>query len=397
MKKWNGWIKPISIIGLSFVVAMGLSGCSSLSKVNVFKNKKAKTLPPTPLKAINTSLSANVAWQVSTGGFSKSEYVKIHPSIDRHYIYVAGGSVISAWDKRSGGSLWKSPVANTVTGGIGIGQSTVFLGTGNGNAIALDKGTGKPRWVQSLSSEILAVSDEAMGMVVFRTTDGKLHGVSVATGEIIWQQSRKPPLLTLRGTSVPIVSDNKVIVGFDDGRVLAFDIADGRQIWEAILAVPRGRTDLDRIVDIDGKMQLVGSSLYAASYHGQLAAINVHSGAIQWSKGFSTDSGVAADRENIYTANDQGDVFRVMASNGNPFWKMNDLVRRQPTAPSIVASRNIVMGDFAGYLHFVNAINGQLVARVRGDAAGYTVSPLVDGNTVYAFGKKGVLTAVVVK
>lgn len=397
MNKRNDWIKPLSIIGLSLIVAMGMSGCSTLGKVNVFKGKKAKTLPPTPLKTINTSLNASVAWQVSTGGFSKSEYVKIHPAIDSNYIYVAGGAGISAWDKRSGGGLWKASVANTVTGGVGVGNAAVFLGTGNGNAIALDKSTGKPRWVQSLSSEILAVSDETMGMVVFRTTDGKLHGLSVATGEVIWQQSRKPPLLTLRGTSVPIVADNKVIVGFDDGRVIAFDVLDGRQVWEAILAVPRGRTDLDRIVDIDGKMQLVDSHLYAASFNGQLAAINVNSGAIKWSTGFSTNSGVAGDRENIYTANDQGDVYRVMAANGNPFWKMDDLVRRQPTAPALIGSQNIVIGDFAGYLHFVNAIQGQFVARLRGDVSGYTVSPVVDGNTVYAFGKRGVLTAVVVR
>jgi outer membrane protein assembly factor BamB len=384
MMKWQNF----STFRVFLIVMMlgSIAGCSMFSK-------KAKPLPPTPLKTFQATATTKTHWQVSTGSRSTSEYVKIRPVIEGSAIYVAGGTTASAWNKTNGTKLWQTPVANIVTGGVNTGEGAVYLGTGNGNAIALEQASGKPRWVQPLSSEVLSVSSASNGMVVFRTTDGKLHGLSSATGEILWQQSRETPLLSLRGASVPLVLGNKVITGFDDGKVVAFDIQDGHQIWEAILAVPRGRTELDRIVDIDGKMVIVGSTLYVATYHGQVAGINANTGSIRWSKGYSTDTGVDADRQNLFTANDSGDLYRIKAGNGQPVWKMDDLVRRQPSAPSIIGSY-IVVGDYAGYLHFVNIQNGQFAARVKADNGGYTVSPVVEGNTLYAFGKNGVLSAI---
>jgi outer membrane protein assembly factor BamB len=373
-------------VSLAVLLAVSLSSCSLFSK-------KAKPLPPTPLKTFQATVQANVIWQVSTGSYAKSDYVKLHPVVDEQAVYIAGGRTASAWNKQNGAKIWQTPVANIVTGGVNFGEGSVFLGTGNGNAIALDARSGQPRWVQPLSSEVLSVSSAAQGMVVFRTTDGKLHGLSVATGEILWQQSRQTPLLSLRGASVPLIAGDKVIAGFDDGKVAAFDLQAGHQVWEAILAVPRGRTDLDRIVDIDGKMSLVGNTLYAATYHGQVASINAKTGSILWSKGYSTDSGLVADVQSLYTANDQGDLYRIAATNGAPQWKMDDLVRRQPTAPSKLGNY-ILVGDYAGYLHLINVNTGQFAARLRGDKAGYIASPLIEGNQAYILGRSGVLTSV---
>ncbi len=372
----------LTTIGLSLL----LGGCGMFGKKN-------KALPPKPLSNFTPAANAKVLWQTSTGNYSKKQYVKIHPAISGNTIFVAGGSSASAIDKNSGKIRWKTPVADSVTAGVNIGENSVFIGTLNGNAISLDQATGKPHWAQSLSSEVAAVSEAKGGMVVFRTIDGKVHGLSTATGEILWQKSRKTPILSLRGTSVPIVTGNKVIVGFDNGKLTAFDMQAGNAIWEAILGVPRGRTELDRVVDIDGKIKLVGSKIYAASYNGQIAAINAGNGSVFWSTGYSTDTGVDANTNSVYTTSAKGDVFKLAASNGSPQWKIDNLERRHPTAPSIVGSR-IVVGDYAGYLHIFDTTSGKTVARKRGDSSGYTVSPVVEGNMIYAFGKSGVLTAI---
>lgn len=372
----------LTLLSLSLL----LSGCGLF-------NKKNKALPPKPLVNFTSTATAKVIWQTNTGNHSKKQYVKIHPVISGNTIFVAGGSSATALDKSSGKVYWRTPVADTVTAGVNVGNGMVFVGTQNGNAIALDQASGKPRWVQSLSSEVVSVSSAQNNMVVFRTNDGKAHGLSTATGEVLWQQSRKTPILSLRGASVPVVSGNNVIIGFDNGKLTAFDMQAGHAVWEAILGVPRGRTELDRVVDIDGKIKLVGSKLYAATYNGQIAAINVQNGGVQWSKGYSTDTGVDADGGSVYTVSEKGDIFRLSSANGNPIWKMDDLERRRPTAPSVIGSR-IVVGDYDGYLHFINTANGKFAARARGDSRGYTVSPLVDGNMVYAFGKSGVLTAI---
>ena len=372
----------LSLISLSLI----LTGCGMF-------NKKSKTLPPKPLVKFTTSATAKVLWQANTGDYAKKQYVKIHPATNNDSIFVAGGSNTTALNKNTGRIRWKTPVAGTVTAGVNIGEGLVFVGTLGGNAIALDQATGKPRWAQSLSSEVSAVSAASSGMVVFRTNDGKVHGLSSSTGEILWQQSRRTPILSLRGASVPIVVGNKVIVGFDNGKLTAFDMQAGNMIWEAILAVPRGRTELDRVVDIDGKIKLSGSTVYVATYNGQIAAIDINNGATKWSQGYSTDTGVDSDGQGVYTVREDGSLFKLNANNGLPTWKMNDLERRRPTAPSIVGS-HLVIGDYDGYLHFINNTDGKVSARVRGDNNGYTVSPLVEGNRIYAFGKSGVLTAI---
>ncbi len=378
-------IRPVVILSL-FSLSLILSGCG------VF-GKKDKTLQPTPLKNFTATASSRIVWQSKTASASKKDYVKIHPVINKNTIYVAGGKTASAWDKQTGQKRWVSPVADTVTAGVNIGEGMVFVGTSSGNAIALDQVTGKPRWVQALSSEVLAVSPAQNGRVVFRSNDGKISALSTQTGEIMWQQSRKTPILSLRGSSTPILSGNKVIVGFDNGKLTAFDLQAGHAIWEAILGVPRGRTELDRIVDIDGKLALVGSTLYAATYNGQIAAVDVNSGGVRWSHGYSTDTGVAADGSTLYTVSEKGDVFKLNAQNGKPIWKMDDLVRRFATAPSIIGS-HIVIADEKGYLHFINRSTGKFANRIKADKHGYSVAPIIEGNRVYALSRSGLLTVI---
>ncbi len=383
-------MKKVTILLLASIsLSLIVSGCGVFSKKN-------KLLPPKQLVNFTQTVNAKVVWQVRTGDYAKKQYVKIHPAISGNSIFVAGGSNVSAYDKTTGKLRWKTPVENIVTAGVNIGENAIFVGTLNGNAISLDAITGKPYWVQGLSSEVVAVSAAKDGMVIFRTIDGKVYGLTTETGEIRWQKTRKAPILSLRGASIPIVADNKVIIGFDNGRLIAFDMQAGNQIWEAILGVPRGRTELDRIVDIDGKIKLVGSKIFAATYNGQIAAINLGDGSILWSTGYSTDTGVEANSNSIFTSSDKGYVFKLNASNGAPVWKMDDLERRQPTAPSLVGSY-IVIGDYAGYLHIIDINKGKFVARLRGDSKGYTVSPLVEGNMIYAFGKSGVLTAIAIQ
>ena len=377
-----------SLLGLGSILSLSilLSGCG------VF-GKKDKTLQPKPLTQFTATTTAKIIWQSHTGHYAKKHYIKIHPVIADNSLYIAGGSSASAWNKQTGQKLWTTPVADTVTAGVNTGEGMVFVGTTGGNAIALDQATGKPRWVQALSSEILAVSSASNGMVVFRSNDGKVHGLSTSTGEIMWQQSRKTPILSLRGSSTPIVTGNKVIIGFDNGKLTAFDLQAGHAIWEAILGVPRGRTELDRIVDIDGKLSLVGSTLYAATYNGQIAAVDVNTGGVRWSHGYSSDTGVEADSSSLYSANEKGDVFKLSAQNGKPIWKMDDLGRRLPTAPTIIGS-HIVIGDGSGYLHFINRSTGKFAGRVKGDKRGYSVAPIVEGKTIYTLGKGGTLSAI---
>lgn len=369
-------------------IALSLTGCSTVQQVLPAKD----TNPPKPLKEFAPTAKLGALWQASTGSGSGKDYVRIHPFVDEGAVFVAGGRSASAWNKTNGGRIWQTPIDADITGGVNGGQGSIFLGTSNGGAIALDRQTGKIRWNTRLTSEVLSVSPVKNGIVAFRTSDGGLHGLSVQSGEILWQQIRQSPVLSLRGAGVPVLAGGMVIAGFDNGVVTAFDMQNGKALWEATLSVPQEGSDLDKVTDVDGKLKTLGEALFAASYNGQIAGINMRNGTAAWAAPYSSYTGVDADANGLYSTSVQGDLWKLAPLTGQPLWKMDDLQRRQPTAPALIGNY-VVVGDKDGFIHWVNASNGQLAARTRGDSAGYTVSPVVDGGTAYTFGRGGLLSA----
>lgn len=369
-------------------IALSLAGCSSIQQVLPGKDPN----PPKPLKEFSPTANVKTLWQVNTGSSTGKDYVRIHPYANESAVFAAGGRFASAWSKTNGGRIWQTPIDGEVTGGVNGGEGSVFLGTSNGSAIALDAQTGKVRWSTRLSSEVLAVSSAQNGIVAFRTSDGALHGVAVQTGEILWQQLRQSPVLSLRGAGVPVLAGGMVIAGFDNGVVTAFDMRNGNAIWEAVLSVPREGSDIDKITDVDGKLKTLGDALFAASYNGQIAGINMRSGSAAWAAPYSSYTGVDADPNGLYSTNSHGDLWKLAPLSGQPVWKMDDLASRQPTAPSLMGNY-VMVGDKEGFIHWINAETGKFAARTRGDNAGYTVSPLVDGNIAYTLGRGGLLSA----
>ncbi len=376
----------------ALLIAVTLSGCSTFSQMTSAIMPASSGTPPKALKELKPTATVRTLWQVSTGSGVGKDYVRIHPQVDDSAVLIAGGSSASAWSKVNGGRLWQTAIEGDVTGGVSTGEGGVFLGTDKGNAIALDRQSGKMLWSTPLGSEVLAVSPAKNGVVAFRTGDGGLHGISVKDGQRLWQQERKSPTLSLRGASTPLVVGGMVIAGFDNGVVTAFDMQSGKGLWEIPLSVPRGSSDLDRMTDVDGEMKALGEALFATSYNGRIAGINMREGSVAWAAPYSSYTGVDADANGLYTSNDSGDVWKLEPLSGSPVWKMDDLQSRQPTTPTLLG-QYLVIGDYQGYLHWINTSNGQVAARVQGDKSGYTAAPVKDGNTVYALGKTGLLSA----
>lgn len=383
--------KTSSLILLA-TFSLSLSACTQ----QIFGNKTARPIPLKPLKAIaakNANIAPKTAWQIKTGSAMREN--KIHPYIDNRAVYIAGGTSASAWQKTNGKLIWKANIGETISAGINgsaDNKQQIFLGTNNGNAISLDANTGKIQWIERLSSEILSVSPGKDGRVAFRTIDGKLNGLSATTGELIWQQSQKTPALTLKGASVPVIVSSYVISGFDNGKVAAYQLQSGQPVWEVTLALPRGRTELERMIDIDGKIKPIGNALFAASLNGSASGINMKDGGLAWSRRFSSSTGVMVDAHGLYSSDNKGNVWKLNPQTGDPLWKMDDLQRYEPTLPALVGSSQLIIGDKKGNLHWVNTTTGQFTARSKGDPAGYSVEPEVEGNTVYAIGKSGILS-----
>jgi len=371
-----------------------LGGCSLAGQL--LGSNKSRPIPLKALKEVAPSINAKKVWEVRTA--SAMGHSKIHPYIDASTVYIAGNTVASAWQKSSGALRWKANIGEAITAGINgplVKNSTsrqVFLGTNNGNAISLDAKTGKVLWIERLSSEVLSVSPSQNGRIAFRTVDGKLHGLSSSTGELIWQHTQASPTLTLNGASVPILIGPLVVTGFDNGKIAAYQLQDGQKIWEVTVAKARGNTDLERIIDIDGKIMSLGNALFAASLNGNMNGIDLSKGTTAWTNSFSSSTGVNVNPEGLYSSDSKGNIWKIDPQTGNPAWKMDDLQRYHPTLPTLAGKSLLVVGDKKGNIHWINSKTGLFVARSKGDPAGYSVEPEVSGNTVYTLGRSGILS-----
>lgn len=380
-----------------------LSGCSQVKSLNPFGGQvKPEVLKP--LNEIKTSLKTNNVWQVKTGSAMGEN--KLNPYIDTKTVYIAGGTTASAWNASNGKVLWKTAIGEIITAGVNgtllINPQTrkavkpladqVFVGTNSGNAIALDAKTGKIQWIERLSSEVLSISPSDNGRVAFRTVDGKLHGLASKTGELIWQRTQKTPALTLLGAGVPIIVSNLVIAGFDNGKVAAYDLQTGQPLWEIVLGLPLGNSDLDRIVDVDGRLKALGNALFATSLNGSTTGINMESGKQAWAKAFSSSTGLDVSGSGLFSSDDKGNIWSFDPQTGNPAWNSNELQGRHPSVPMLINSNLLVVTDIQGNIHFINATDAKFRARLKGDPRGYSVAPLVYGKSVYLVGKSGLLS-----
>ena len=200
------------------------------------------------------------------------------------------------------------------------------------------------------------------------------------------------PTLTLRGSSSPILSRSHFYTGLENGRLIAMSPIDGEVIWDVALTVPEGRSEIQRLVDIDGKSELYGRILYAASYHGRIAAIDVTRGQFLWARSFSSHTGVSVSKDAVYSSDDRSHIWALDRNNGATLWKQDKLQARSVTRP-VIFKDFIVVGDFEGYLHVLSRFDGRFIARVRVDSDGILVPPIVDGDSILVLTRDGYLAA----
>ena len=199
-----------------------------------------------------------------------------------------------------------------------------------------------------------------------------------------------------RGTSAPAVSDELVVAGFDSGRVTALSLADGSPVWETRVAVPQGRSELERMVDIDAEPQVVGDSVYVVTFQGRAAAIDLESGKVKWGRDMSSHSGLAVHEDKVYVTDERGHVWALDRDNSSSLWRQGALTARGVTAP-LGFGRYVIVADAEGYVHWLSAEDGRFLGRMRVDSAGVIAAPVASNDTVYVYGRGGTLAALKVR
>ena len=370
----------------SLCLLLLLGGCAWLGD-------KDNAAPPAKLENIDATVGLSKIWSRDTGKGTDRQRLKLVPAVSRDRVYVADRSgMVEALEADNGRRVWKTKTGALLSAGPGLGDQTVLVGSSDGELIALDAGNGRERWRAAVSSEVLAVPKVHLGVVIVQTVDGNLAGYDIENGDRLWVFDRTVPILTLRGTSSPLVIGDVVLAGFASGKLFALDIQTGRQLWEASVAIPRGRSELERLVDVDADAVMEDGILYVASYQGQLAAVNLSDGSVLWSRELSAYAGLAVDSEQVYVTDATGQVWALANDTGRSMWKQDKLLHRAVTGP-VRFGDYIVVGDYAGYLHMLAVSDGHIAGRVRVDRAGIQNAPVVQGQRLYVLGAGGKLVA----
>lgn len=350
--------------------------------------------PPAELVEFTNEFEPQVLWSVDTGDGVSDEYSDLAAWIQGdNIVAVDSEGTVSSYNSQSGKSIWKSKLDVPVSTGAGGGEGLIYIGTIEGTIIALDENNGAIKWKQKLTSEVLAPPKAAHGIVVARTADGRMSGLAVEDGKVLWNYQRTVPLLSLRGASAPVLINDKVIAGYDNGKLVELSLLDGSVLWEKSVAVPRGRTELDRLVDIDADPVVVNDLIYVVAFHGRIAAIRVDTGDIVWARDMSSRVGLDVDQFNaVYVTDDDDNVWAVQDGTGDGLWRQTRLIRRKLTAPVIVAN-NVIVGDLEGYVHWLSRNDGRFVSRLKIADSAIRSKPIVKNDIVYVTASDGTLTA----
>lgn len=364
------------------------AGCSS---------NDTKEPEPAELTKFEAEVELQKQWSRSIGEGQGETYSLLVPAVYGEQIYAADveGLVVSV-DRLTGKVNWKTDLEVSVSGAVGAGYGLVLVGTLRGEVIALDVASGEERWRSRVSSEVLAAPAVNGDIVLVQTQDDRLIALEIDTGAQRWSYEGSPAVLTLRGTGAPVLTNQLAIAGLSNGKVIALDTRRGLPVWEQRVAIPQGRSELERVVDIDGGLLLSGGTLYVATYQGRAAALDVESGRIQWQRDASTYSGVALGYGSVYLSLASGTVEGVDERSTTALWSNDALARRQLSAPAVFSSY-VVVGDREGYLHLLSQVDGRFVARERIDSSGLRARPVVEGDWLYVFSNDGKLVALTIR
>lgn len=320
---------------------------------------------PAELIPFDSQYSLDALWHTSSGAGVEEQYVFLQPLVLKDIaVTTSRDGMLSVISLDSGDLEHEIALDTVVSAGVGGDENHWLVATRDGYVIAVDASSRKELWRKRVPSEVLATPVIHGDTVVVRTIDGKLLSLNLQDGEIRWQYQRTIPDLTLRGTSKPVITRDRIYAGLDDGRLIAVSPDNGEVIWDVALAIPAGRSEIQRLVDIDGDAELYGRVLYASSFQGRIAAIDVERGQFLWARDFSTYSGVILDDKVLYTSDDSGNVWALDRLNGATIWKQEKLAYRKLTRPSIIGDY-LVVGDFEGYVHILSRYDGHFIARYQ--------------------------------
>ena len=367
--------------------ALLISGCSW------FGCDDEDEIKPAELVKFEQQVKIKKQWSTKVGGGNKKFWSSLRPAASSDTVFAADHEgKVSAIDIATGKRLWSTELDVSISGGVGYAPGQVLVGSIEGEVYVLNAADGSVIWTATVSSEILASPQGNGDVVAVQTIDNKLFALDGENGDVLWQHEDDAPLLTVRGTSAPLVTERMILAGFDSGKLIAFNPENGSLIWESRLALPKGRTDLERMVDVDGPALLVDDVIYAVTYQGRLGAISRGTGRSLWFQDGSSHSSPAYSSGQVFVSEADSTVRGFSSGSGQVDWTNDQLFLRRVTGPAVL-SGYIAVADAEGYLHLLSTEDGSFVARTKVDGSGVSAPMLTVGDSLIVQSNGGSLSA----
>jgi outer membrane protein assembly factor BamB len=381
-------IHPQRLLPL-LVAALFVVGCAS--------KDKEKLREPAKLTRIESSARVEKLWSDQIGNGAQGRPSGLRPVLAEDGLFVAASDGrVALLDPANGKTRWETRSKARIVSGPSVVDRLIVVGTLDAEVIAYSRADGKEIWRSRASSEVLAAPAGAGDIVVARSIDGRIFGLDAGDGSRRWSFDRTEPTLTLRGLSSPVVDGNSVIVGLDSGRAVAVRLRTGEPVWDQPIALPNGRSEIERLTDIDATPLLTDYGLLIGSYGGDVAMIDPTDGESRWKRSIRTDVGMALGKSSVFVSDADGVVWALDSGSGAVVWKNESLKHRRLSAPAYLRGQ-VVVADFEGYLHFLNESDGSFTARTRAGSEPVLAPMVANDSTLYVQNAKGRLSALTVQ
>ena len=359
--------------GIGIALAL-LAGCQTIGDAydRVVYGGARQGQKPSELVAITPKATPRIVWQANVGAGEKNVYF---PALTGNVVYAGGaGGNITGFDAASGKVVARLEVGQRISGGVGSSGGLVLVGTPKGEVLAFDR-DGKPAWKAQLSGEVLAPPVAQDGVVVARAGDGRIYGLNVGDGKRRWVYQRATPTLSVRAHTGVVVHRGAVFAGFPGGRLVALALASGGVGWEAVVALPRGTTELERVADVTSLPVIDGAQVCAVAFQGRVACFDLIRGELTWARDVSSIVGLSVDARYLYVTDDKNAVLALDKANGASIWRQDKLAGRNVSAP-LALGGYVVVGDFEGYVHVLSRDDGSFAARLPTDGSAISAPPI---------------------
>jgi outer membrane protein assembly factor BamB len=369
--------------GLILTLLVSLAACGN----------KPKEVEPTALASFDREYRVDRLWHRYSGFGAQRKPLRLEPAASEAHLYIADlTGRVRALKRDSGRTAWRQNTGLRVATGIRGGYGRLLFGTRDGEAVALSADDGSELWRSQLSGELLSRPATDGEVAIFQSQDGRVVALNVTDGSVLWSFEVTVPVLSLRGQAEPLLVGARVFVGTASGRVVALELASGSPVWERRVAEPTGRSELDRLIDIDGNLILQNGGLFVTTFQGKLAVLDEDSGRVYWDMNMSNANVMSSLSGTLFIADHQGVVRAVDQRTGKDLWKQEGLIARQLTGTAI-HNDLVVVGDRQGFLHWLDPQTGNFVARRRHDPDGFSATPMVYGDVLYAVSADGEVAA----